>query len=278
MKKSLQLKVFYGFVVMMLVIGYSKISLAKEDGAPSGNTGSPGDDGQTCAHVDCHTGTASARDGLIFTDVPEIGYLSGVEYLITVTVSEPGIEKFGFQASPQTITGGKLGKLTLIDALETKLTGGSKYVTHTLSGTAGTDTRSWTFHWTPESATGDVTFYVAVNASDNEEDATGDLIFTNSLTIHEDPSNVGLTDEELNKITFDIISPATDNLILDVATVVNDDLIISIFDAQGNLIKSKSYNYSNGTFHIPLDGISAGMYFVNMRNTKGAITKQFIKF
>ncbi len=277
MKKSLQLKIFYGFVLMMLVIGYTKIGFAKEDGAPSGNTGSPGDDNQTCAHVDCHTGSASSRDGLIFTDVPELGYLSGVEYLITVKVSEPGIEKFGFQASPQTIEGSKLGKLTLIDPLLTKLTGGSKYVTHTLSGTAGTDSLSWTFHWTPESASGDVTFYVAVNASDNEEDATGDLIFTNSLTIQEDPSNVPLSIEDLNKITFDLISPTSNYLILNVATAVNDNLEVSIFDVHGNYIKSTTYQYSNGSMQIPLDGISAGIYFVNLRNAQGTITKQFIK-
>ncbi len=276
MKKINQINVFFFFLTLTIGIGISTNSFAKEDGAPSGNTGSPGDD-QTCAHVDCHTGSASNRDGLVFTDVPEVGYLSGINYLVTVTINESGVTKFGFQASPQTITGSKLGDLTLINASHTKLTGGSKYVTHTLSGTSGTNSRTWTFNWTPDDAHGDVTFYVAVNASDDAENASGDKIYTSSVTIKEDPANNPVSVEELNRITFDIISPTTNELVLNIATPVNDEIFINLFDIRGVLISRTNFGNSNGIFKIPLYQYNSGLYFVNVSNEKGSLTKQFIK-
>ena len=276
MKKINRINVFFVLLALVIGIGLTTNSFAKEDGAPSGNTGSPGDD-QTCAHVDCHTGSASHRDGLIFTDVPEEGYLSGVDYLVTVTINESGVSKFGFQASPQTVTGSKLGDMSLINASHTKLTGGSKYITHTLSGTSGTDSRTWTFNWTPDDAHGDVTFYVAVNASDGEENASGDKIYTSSVTVKEDPANIPLTIEELNKITFDMVSPANNELLLNIATPVNSEIFVNLFDINGALISRTNFGSSNGTFTIPLSGFSSGLYFVSVSNDKGNLTKQFIK-
>jgi hypothetical protein len=102
MKRFQSTHVFLCALLILIITGLSKFSYGKEDGAPSGNTGSPGDD-QTCAHVDCHTGSASEKDGLIATDVPASGYLVGETYLITVTIEEIGITRFGFQASPQNL-------------------------------------------------------------------------------------------------------------------------------------------------------------------------------
>ncbi len=276
MRKINQINVFFFVLILTIGICISTNSFAKEDGAPSGNTGSPGDD-QTCAHVDCHTGSASNRDGLIFTDVPESGYLSGVNYLVTVTINETGVSKFGFQASPQTIEGSKLGDMTLINASHTKLTGGGKYITHTLSGTSGTNTRTWTFNWTPDDAHGDVTFYVAVNASDGEENASGDEIYTSSIIVKEDPANNPLTLEELNRISFDMISPANNELVLNIATPVNGEIFVNLFDINGTLIYRTNFGNSNGTFNIPLTEFSSGLYFVSVSNEKGKLTKQFIK-
>ncbi|MFI5172375.1 MAG: choice-of-anchor V domain-containing protein, partial [Chitinophagales bacterium] len=136
MKKNKVVKLFLLILTLIISAGIYESVLAKEDGAPSGNTGSPGDDGQTCAHVDCHTGSASNRDGLITTDVPASGYLSTETYLITVTIEEADVTKFGFSASPQDLDGSKMGEIELINTIQTKETGGGKYITHTLSGTA----------------------------------------------------------------------------------------------------------------------------------------------
>lgn len=276
MKRFKSTHVFLSALLILIISGLSKLSYGKEDGAPSGNTGSPGDD-QTCAHVDCHTGSASEKDGLIATDVPASGYLVGETYLITVTIEEIGITRFGFQASPQNLDGDEMGEMALIDSDQTKFTGGGKYITHTNAGTNGTDSKTWTFNWTPEEATGDVTFYVAVNASDDEDDASGDHIYTSSVTIAEDPDNHPLSIEDLNEILFDIHGIVKDELAVTVSTPVNNPIVIDIIDINGRLVLSNKYQYANGTFVMPVDNLNKGMYFVRISNAQGALTKQFFK-
>jgi hypothetical protein len=259
----------------LIITGLATIGYAKEDGSPSGNTGSPGDD-QTCARVDCHTGSASERAGLIATDVPASGYLVGETYLITVSIDEPGAARFGFQASPQNLDGDEMGEMSLINTTQTKFTGGGKYITHTSTGTAGTDSKSWTFNWTPEEATGDVTFYVAVNAADNDDEATGDKIFTSSVRVSEDPDNIPLSIEEMNDITFDVNGITNENLSLTIASPQNTAMIIHIIDMQGRAVVEKQYAFTNGNFNISTAELNAGMYFVRISNEQGAIAKQFV--
>lgn len=276
MKKFKSTHLFLSTLLILIIAGLSKLSYAEEDGAPSGNTGSPGDD-QTCAHTDCHTGSASAKEGLIATDVPASGYLVGETYLVTVSIEEIGITRFGFQASPQNLDGDEMGEMELINAGQTKFTGGGKYITHTNIGTNGTDSKTWTFNWTPEESSGDVTFYVAVNASDDEDDASGDHIYTSSVTLTEDPNNHPLSVEDMNDILFDINGTVHDDLMVTVQTPVNNPIIIDVIDLQGRLVTSRSYNYANGTFLIPVDNLNTGIYFVRISNAQGALTKQFFK-
>ncbi len=270
------LSFFISSFLFVAGIGIYTLGFAKEDGAPSGNTGSPGDD-QTCAHTDCHTGSASAREGLISTDIPATGYLSGETYTVTVTIDEPGVTKFGFQASPQNIAGDLLGSMDLINTTETKFTGGGKYITHKLSGTTGTDTKTWTFNWTPEDATGDVTFYTAVNATNNDDHASGDKIYTSFVTVTEDTTNIPLTMQELNKVKFAINNPVSDVIILQISTAVNAPVTIGISDVNGNMLRVIEENTSNGTFTIPAGALASGMYFITVENDKDRLTKKFIK-
>ncbi|MCX6266585.1 MAG: T9SS type A sorting domain-containing protein, partial [Bacteroidetes bacterium] len=122
-------------------------------GAPSGNTGSPGD-GQDC--TSCHSGSATTATGWITSNIPALGYTAGTTYNITVSV--PGSGSKGFQVSPQNAAGTLLG--TLIAGTGTKTTGTGKYMTHT--GSSSSDPATWTFQWTaPASGTGNVTFYGA---------------------------------------------------------------------------------------------------------------------
>ena len=79
-------------------------------GAPAGSTGSPGDGGITCTN--CHSGpAASVQTGWITSNVPVSGYVPGNTYTITATVTRPGHVKFGFEVSPQNISGVLQGTL-----------------------------------------------------------------------------------------------------------------------------------------------------------------------
>ena len=263
------------FTVVILT-GLSSIGYAKQDGAPSGNTGSLGD-GQSCARTSCHTGSASVREDLITTNVPATGYLAGITYLVSVTIDEAGIEEFGFQASPQNTDGDLMGEIALINATDTKLVGAGKYITHTSTGTNGADTRTWTFNWTPVESNGPVTFYVAVNASNDGDNASGDRIYTSFVAVTEDPTNNPVSIEALNQIRYDIASVSQNELLITVSTPQNDGISIDIIDLNGRLVTSNTYATSNGAFLIPIEELTAGMYFVRVANEQGKEIKQFFK-
>lgn len=273
MKRNLPLRAGSVILAALVVLGLYQVSQAKTSGAPAGNTGSP-DDGQTCANTGCHTGTANARIGMITTDVPVTGYLFGETYTITVTISEPGIEKFGFQASPQNPTGALMGIMTLIDDVETKLLSGGRYITHTSSGTAGAASRTWTFNWTPDASTGDVTFYTAVNASNNEGNASGDRIFFDQVTVIEDINNNPVAVTNAQNISFNIISAQQGSLSVNVSSPLNAPMQIILTDMQGRTLVRDQYDFSNGTFDIPVSEISGGTYLVTLTGSFGKVTKK----
>lgn len=250
-------------------------SYAKEGGAPSGNTGSPGD-GQSCAHTDCHTGSAEHMDGILSTDVPASGYKSGEFYTITVTINNPGTEKFGFQASPQTIEGDLVGDMDLINTSQTKFVGGGKYITHTSTGSNGTDLKTWTFSWTPEDAEGDVTFYVAINIADNDEHATGDKIYTSSITIREDSTNLPLSILD-REIAFDFINPVTDYMQLHILSGNPKDFSLQIYDSNGRIVKSENYSGADENISIDTKELRSGIYFMDLITDDQHLVKEFVK-
>lgn len=243
-----------------LLTGSSTLLRAKTDGAPVANTNSPGD-GQTCARTGCHSGTATERTGLIFSDVPETGYLSGETYTITVSIDEPDVVKFGFQASPQNAAGDLMGAMELIDAVQTKLIGAGKYITHNEEGTIGTESKTWSFRWTPESATGDVTFYAAVNASNNEDNATGDKIYFTSLKVSEDPSNIPLTIGQNTDLEF---NTWTDNWNLYIQGGNDmESATVYVTDLSGRMLMQQHFNQGN-TMSVSVNNWAKGVYLVRV--------------
>lgn len=258
MRKNFTLHLSAAALLTAVIFGVVQNGQAKTDGAPSGNTGSP-DDGQTCANTGCHTGTALEREGLITSDVPAAGYLEGETYTISVTVSEPGISKFGFQASPQDDAGNTLGTMTLINTVETKLTGGGKYITHTEEGTPGSGSRTWTFNWTPDGTTGEVTFYTAVNASNGGDNASGDKIYFSSLKIIEDPSNNPVSITDISGFQSSIIQHG-DQLHVQVSAAEQGDLFIVLSDLSGRTVGTYQYPAATGSYILEAEALTPAAY------------------
>lgn len=253
------------FIAVLIASLTQSALLAKTDGAPSGNTGSPGDE-QTCAHVECHSGTAQERTGLISSDVPETGYRSDELYTITVLMIDTGIVKFGFQASPQDLEGNKLGILSVIDADRTKLTGGGKYITHKEAGTPAIDTATWSFNWQSGSSTGDVTFYVAVNATNNEENATGDKIYIDKLVIPEDPNNIPVSTEDVG-VEIQHCWQVADGWVLQVNA--KSTVSINVFTLNGQLAYSEQFATGAEPIFIPNTQLMQGNYIIQVQSDAG---------
>jgi hypothetical protein len=270
---------FLGAVFFLTSYSNQANSMRNTGGAPAGYTGSPSD-GRTCTN--CHSGSAATNQtGWITSDIPVDGYVPNTTYTITATADGVGSTKFGFQVSPQDASGILLGTLVSTSA-ETQLVGSDKYITHTSSGTNGTDSKTWTFDWTaPAAETGSVTFYGAFNVSNANGGSSGDIIYTSSLTVDEN-TGIGISDN--HSISNNVLiypNPISDQINIQYSLLKSANVEIKLFDLQGKLCKillSEIKNASNYTtsFDIGQNEITKGVYLVETTIGNRSSTQKII--
>lgn len=160
---------------------------ANSGGPPTRLTGAPGEGNCT----ECHLGAAvnSGSGTLTITGLPAT-YTPNQEINVTVTLSQAGRVRFGFQLTAIDDQGRKAGDLTLTDTARTTLGNGTvqnnlrQYINHTFDGTSGSGQNSWSFRWkAPAQSAGRVRFFAAGNAANNNGTNGGDLIYTTSASI-----------------------------------------------------------------------------------------------
>jgi hypothetical protein len=263
-----------GFSGLIIVAALTSADIQNGGGAPSARTGSPGDGGNCTG---CHTGTAVTTAGLITTNIPANGYVPGTVYTITATVSDPLKNKFGFEVSPQSITGTKLGTLTITDATRTQLIGSGKYVTHKSTGTAGTsNAATWSFNWTaPAAGTGQVGFYGAFLAANANAATSGDVVSLSSLFVNENLST-GAAESFFGDLQI-FPNPAVEELFVSVPQSMKQELRIRIFSMKGDLVKEESFSSVVEKVSIDVSALAEGMYFAEINWGEDKIVKRFLK-
>jgi hypothetical protein len=231
-------------------------------GAPSQHAGAPAENNQTCAKSGCHAGTAQDRDNMITTTIPASGYIPGEIYTITVGTSEGSVAKWGFQATIQNASGGLQGSYVITNAAQTQFpTQGSftnKYITHTTAGNSTTTTgsKSWSFDWiAPTAGTGDVTIYATVNASNNQGNASGDLILKDILTVSENISTSIQLENAENLFTI-FPNPSSG---LHVKVNIPSQTAFTVYNALGKQVLTKQME--QGLQQLDVSELPSGLYF-----------------
>lgn len=264
------MKYIYTFIVMAIV-SFAIISInpqqghSNSTGAPAGNTGAPNE--TTCAQGGCHGGTAGTVANAITTDIPAGGYVPGTTYNITVTASETGRPRFGFQARA---TAGSLTAST-----ETQLVGGGAYVTHRLVSTTATDSKSWTFTWTaPAAGSGDVTFYTAVMAANgNGSSDAGDLVKTSNLVISEATSNGVKSFSAAGMSIYPV--PFSTEITIEKGTQTFETAAVEIYTLDGRKVLQTTISGSVAT--INTENLAKGIYIVNVNANGSHIVQKVAK-
>jgi hypothetical protein len=268
--------------LLMLVASASYV-FTKETGTPIDNevgyTGGIREQGRTCGTTQCHFvnggGNIFQRDSLITSNVPPEGYSSGVSYQMSVSLSEPSRVKYGFMASPQAnnVAGDARGKLSVIDD-SSQLRSGTNYiaVTHTLAGTAApNESKTWHFKWTAPMQTGlgEVLFFVACNASNDDDTSTGDRIYLDTLFIPERIGN-GNHDLLLSKgISAQLVSnPVRDVAIISLNAQTATVIEHALYDLRGHLLVPFEEFRLEGQFRLTIDLTKRprGPYLVVLRS------------
>lgn len=178
-------------LTLFLVAGVNTIVFTSSSQPPAGRTGAPGE--FTCATSGCHDTNPAAVTTLIGFDTAPTGrltngYTPGTTYNLFVNVNalpaNGSTPRNGFQVTVLDGSNNAAGTLNLTNPTLTTLTSASsrQYVGHNNANS----TAAWTFQWVaPAIGTGDVTFYVTANISNNNFSDSGDKIYTQTFTFFE---------------------------------------------------------------------------------------------
>ncbi len=153
---------------------------------PTGYTGAPSESNCTS----CHSGTVITSGSnwnniTLSTNIPATGYVPDSTYNITLSHTQSGIVKFGFEITALNASNAKVGTLILTNTSTMALSTGTRdYIMQKTAGTSGAGgTISWSFQWkAPATPAGNITFYAAVNATNNNNSDAGDQIYTKSFS------------------------------------------------------------------------------------------------
>lgn len=171
---------------MGILLAISSTVFTNTGGAPAGRTAAPGEGNCT----GCHSGSliTSGADWNNFTitsNIPVTGYVPGSTYTITISHTQSGINKWGFQATVLNSSNTMAGTIVNTNTLQmsTQTSGGKTYIGQNSGGTSGSGTKSWSFDWTaPNPGVGSITVYAVVNASNNNSSDAGDLIYARNVS------------------------------------------------------------------------------------------------
>jgi hypothetical protein len=254
------MKKFYNVIFVLAIPALFLILTSESDklnGSPGGKTGSPGDGGANC--TGCHAGTPVTEEFWInSSELMTTGYQSGQEYDIVVVGVDAAAGKFGFEATAESSTGAKVGTFVPGPLELNKLCNNNKAVTHTLAGTVplvpGEGT-SWFFKWTaPETSTGAITFYAAINAANGNGANTGDQIHLSSFVAS--PA-VGISENSVEQ-SFQVYPNPSTGL---VNIKSNENLNkIEVLNLHGQLVYSQDAGEQNTK--LDLTDLHKGIYFI----------------
>lgn len=277
------------------VTGVSKVM--KSSGPPSCYAGEPPNNA-TCMTAGCHEdATLNSGPAVITLDLGNFsnGYVPGDSCTVNISVSRPGLVRAGFQivalkdnninVSPGTIVLTNEERMQVIDKVNLHpgacSTGDKAWVEHTYKGNTGSNTgaNSWSFRWkAPAADEGNVTFYLAVLAANNDLTESGDEVYTLQKKLHALPAGIG---KAVMKNTFFSVypNPAVSELHVSLNTNEKPESIL-LYHLSGRLAAEWS-----GEHIVPgLDGVSlpvgelrTGIYYLQVRTkTQANIQKVII--
>jgi hypothetical protein len=151
---------------------------------PSARTGAPGE--LTCGISTCHNNVPNTNGGSVAIAFSGTNnkYVPGSPYTITVTVTDAAQSRFGFEMTSLDTTDTQAGTFAEIsgstDVSFPFSSNGRLYVAHHNANSSNT----FTFFWTaPSTNVGNIILYAAGNAANNNNQSTGDHIYTSNLTL-----------------------------------------------------------------------------------------------
>lgn len=237
----------------------------------AGKTGSPGEADCTS----CHAGTVNSGGGSVLITSPDLvgwAYTPGQTYQINVTVSQTSIPLFSFGFEALDASGANAGTLVITNSTETQIKTFTvspnirNNVVQKSNGGLTPNSHTFSFNWVaPNTNIGNVTFYVAGLACNNDGGTSGDFTYTSTQTV---TFGTSVTDTKIENIKLSIYpNPVSENAILQYQLSENSDVNFELVSITGKVIfVNSNYEESVGLHEhkLLLDTLPKGIYFVNV--------------
>ncbi len=239
-------------------------------GNQAGLTGAPGENNCTACHVGT-TQDGSNENVVTFLDgiTPVTEYTPGNSYTVSVTMNSNPAKK-GFSATALDVTNSMAGSFTGDGAFGgtqdfTNGPGTRSYVSHMISSNTSSQS-AWLWTWTaPTAGTGDVTFYVASNAANNNGNTSGDVIYLSTHTISESNASISENTFEHNfKAGYSI---SNREIVVDFNANTIGDMVMNVVDMNGRSVYTEKLGTSelgenSERVRLP-EEIDGGIYVVH---------------
>lgn len=206
----------FDVLVVGLVMALPATTFAFRAGPLAGKNGSTASGGASC--TDCH-GSASGSGSVALLGAPT-EYAINTVYDLTVRIADPVQDGAGFQISVEDAAGGHRGTLIVTDVVNTQFNpADAHWVNHTAAGVddavanwAGMgNAAEYHLQWqAPSYDAGELTFWVAGNAIDNNFSSSGDFIYLTSQTADLDLASIPTVSQwGLAALTIAVLSAGT---------------------------------------------------------------------
>lgn len=243
------------FTITLSLLSFRNADLSGFQAAPTdangpagGKTGAPGE--QNC--TSCHSGATQngANENLLIIN-NDIGfgitqYTPGATYTVNLSMASNPAKK-GFQVTALNAANSMAGNF--IEGANTQLktatiSGGQrKYATHkNTSNTSATQTWNWTWE-APAVSEGPVTFYVATNKANNNNNDNGDVIYLSQHVFLNDDASV--EEVAVDNHHFSVgYAPEKEEVVISFSTLSIEPTSFNLVDLQGKSVWSKKLENS----------------------------------
>lgn len=268
MKKSILLIAAVG-----VILAGNAFDILEENGK-AGYTGSPNE--LLCD--DCHSSFSGPNVGsgtiYLTSTMSNWQYVPGQTYTVNAIVKHVGRPLFGLGLEALTSTNANAGTLQITNSVKTQIktktvSGVTRNnVVHKLNGGLTADSMVFTFNWVaPATNVGNVTFYFAGVAANNDGDEANDYVY-NSTKLVTPASATGLIENSSVKSALKLYVNAEENIVLNYNSAIAAAPRVEIYDLAGHLIASRTFDQeSAGEVKLEVErplNIQPGVYLVNL--------------
>jgi hypothetical protein len=225
------------------VVFFEKNGFRHPSGVTSSVTGAPGDANCTACHSGATQAGSSVNSLVVSTDgTPVTSYALSTTYDVELGMS-PNPSKRGFQAIALGDGNVMAGTFSAGVGTQVITSGTKKRVTHTTNGNNGSAPWSWT--WTsPDTDLGNVTFYVATMAANNNGSNSGDVVY---LSQHPLGSTAVISEPLKDQHYFSAgYAVSSHSIVMNFNSLTTGDLFVNLVDLNGRSV----FTYSMGQAQI----------------------------